>query len=57
MDNCMSVRSQAEVLMVLRDSFYLAERPFNTEASHASAELKLIKVERGASRTLNCLRL
>lgn len=48
MDNWMSVRSQGEVLMVLRDSFYLAELPFNTEATHASAEIELIKVVRGA---------
>lgn len=34
--------------MVLRDSFYLAKLAFNAEASRTSAEIRLIKVERGA---------
>lgn len=48
MDNRVPVRLQGEVLMVLLNSFYLAELPFNTEALHASAEIKLLKVERRA---------
>lgn len=34
----MCVRSQREVLVVLRDSFYLAKANTNTEASHATAD-------------------
>lgn len=34
----MSVRSRGEVLMVLQDPLYLAGAPFNTGASHASAD-------------------